>query len=187
MSRHPLRKIGADSHQKVLEKVVKYIRDGNHPGIACEAAGLSYIQFKRYMRIGDGLPTDWQPAPADIPLIEDFSQKVKVAQARAEVDIVTNIKAKAMTDPEIGLKFLARRYPGRWGDKSLQIKVDWNVEAARSLEAGEVTWEILEQEFGRELLEREVVPLLKSPQTVIIESKAVEVPIPAPKVKEMGL
>ena len=144
------------------------------------------MQFKNYMRVGDGLPTDWRPAPEDIPRIKEFSQKVKVAQAQAEVDIVTNIKAKAMTDPDIGLKFLARRYPGRWGDRSLQIKVAWNVEAARSLEAGEVTWEILEQEFGRELLEREVVPLLKSPQTIILESNTAETLI-APEAQEKAM
>ena len=165
MGRHPGRQIGSKEHKRVLAKVIKLIRAGNHPGIACEAAGLSYNQFKNYLRIADGLQTDWRPAPADIPLLQDFAKKVREALAQAETDVVGNVKTKAMTDPEIGLKFLARRFPSRWGEKSQHINVDiaWNIQVARALEAGEVTWEILEAEFGRELLEREVVPLLKEP------------------------
>ena len=190
MGRHPNRLFGSPEHKKVLAKVVKYIRSGNHPAIACEAAGLSYGQFKNYMQVADGLRIDWIPSPVQTRLIQQFVTRVREAQAQAETDIVANIKAKAMTDAEIGLKFLARRYPTRWGERSqhTNINIAWNIQVARALEAGEVTWEILEAEFGRELLEREVVPLLKEPEkgSIVIESKAT-VEGPEKEVKEIGL
>ena len=151
-------------HKAMREKIIEYIRNGNHVGIACEAAGLSAPLFYKYMQVGEGKPGgDWKPPPEWIPELEDFARRVRIAEAEAETQIVDTIKSRALTDAEIGLKFLRVRYPYRWGEKSLNINISWQAETVQALDRREVSWEALEAEFGKEILEREIVPLLPAP------------------------
>ena len=154
---------------KTQSTLLEYIRNGNHIRVACRAAGISpttYAKWVRWAEYKDRL----NPNPPPPELIE-FIEKIREAEANCEVEIVENVRARSMNDGELGLKFLARRYPERWGEKK-EVRTydkDWRYVALEMLRRKEITIEALEETLPKELYSElhgmpEVMRLLEAPQ-----------------------
>lgn len=87
---------------EVRKKLLAAIRAGNYITPACVFAGIARTTFDKWM-------TD--------PAYEDFQEEVKQAEAEAEAQAVALIYQAGQRDPELFFRFLARRFPERWGDK----------------------------------------------------------------------
>ena len=148
---------------KTQSTLLEYIRNGNHIRVACRAVGIhpnTYVQWVRWAEYKDRR----NPNPPPPELIE-FIDKVREAEAACEAEIVKNVRAEAMDDAEIGLKFLSRRYPERWGERKEihNYDKDWRVVALGMLRRGEVTLEALEESLPKELYS-EVAKMIEPPQ-----------------------
>ena len=157
--------IMGDDHRAIREKIIEYIRQGSHPAVACEAAGLSYKTFQKYIKVANGTETQWSPSPQIVKIIEEFVDAVRQAEAENEVEIVSFVKQEAMQDADTALKYLSRRYSHRWSEKSqnTSINITWQVQAAQMIQRGDITWDALEEEFGKAIVDNEIRPLLPEP------------------------
>lgn len=86
-------------------KITALLREGNHRVVAAEGAGISYECFRRWMN-------DERPAYLA------FRAAVIKAENEFETEIVSSIKAIALTDAKVALELLARRYPERWAQQT---------------------------------------------------------------------
>ena len=157
---------------EVRKAVIDHIRAGNHITTAVRAAGIEYGTFQKWMAIGEFRSLEKHPTPEFV----QFAEEVRRAEAECEAEIVDKIRTAALTDPELGLKFLARRHPERWSERQPPKQtVHWVVAATDMLRKGEITFDLLETELGPELA-GEVRKALEAPQGVVIEghSRSVE-------------
>src|SRR3990167_8443921 len=141
---------------EVKIKIIEAIRLGNHMSTAAMAAGISPQVLNGWIAQGEG--RRGRPTPE---LIE-FSKLLRQAEAEAEVEIVKTIRDNLGDDPASALRFLARRFPKRWGEKK-NVNVNWRVLAVRMLRSGEITPQVLEAEFCKKLA-TEVLAELEAPQ-----------------------
>ena len=188
---HGLAEIGVSEplylDPKLQSTLLEYIRNGNHIRVACRAAGIhpsTYAKWVKWAEYKDRL----NPEPPPPELIA-FIDKIREAEALCEAEIVKNIRSDAMENSEIGLKFLARRYPERWSERKEihNYDKDWRVVALGMLRRGEVTLEALEESLPKELYS-EVAKMIEAPQDgEIVEGELrVEIPQNAGSITEQG-
>lgn len=137
---------------EVKETILGHIRKGTHISVACEAAGISYGTYKKWIQRAERTDRSDPNEQAPIALIE-FVEEVRRAEAELESEIVNSVKGAAMNDGELGLKYLSRRFPARWREQreSIQHNVNWLIRAVDMVRKGETTLEILDDTLGPEL------------------------------------
>ena len=174
---HGLAEIGVSEplylDPKLQSTLLEYIRNGNHIRVACRAAGISPATYSRWVKWAE-YKDRLNPEPPPPELIA-FIDKIREAEALCEVEIVKNIRSDALESSEIGLKFLARRYPERWGERKEihNYDKDWRVVALGMLRRGEVTLEALEESLPKELYS-EVAKMIEAPQEESTQGELVE-------------
>jgi transposase len=94
--------------QAVQDRVCNAIKGGNYYEAACEAAGIGYSTFRRWMISGE----KQKKGP-----FRAFWEAVRKAEAEAEVLLVLQWQAKTPEDWRAARDLLARRFPDRWGPK----------------------------------------------------------------------
>mgnify|MGYP001589622991 CR=1 FL=1 len=146
--------------QDTEDKLYELISQGNYPSIACQALGISQSRYSIWMRRGENKDRNAGPTPE----LVRFALRMREAEAKAETTAVKQITAQIEKNPELGLKFLGRRFSERWGEKK-EINVSWTIRAVEMIKSGEVTLEALEAELGSQLTDK-VKALLEAPQTI---------------------
>lgn len=144
----------------IEDRLYELIKAGNYPSVACQAVGISSAVYGAWLRRGEFRDREGKPTPEQIR----FAQRMREAEALAETEMVGKIIQQADKNPDIGLKFLARRFKNRWGE-SREINVNWTVRALEAIKAGDLQIEDLEAELGPELTSK-VRAQLEAPQTL---------------------
>ena len=94
------------------ERIVSAISEGCHYKTACALAGVSYDSFYDWMKRGKA---------ATSGLHYEFYTAVKLAEAEAEVRLVSQWYAQTPTSWEACARFLARRFPERWAPRRVTV------------------------------------------------------------------
>ena len=97
----------------VQQRIVSALEAGNYREAAAAYAGIDYGTFGQWMRRGKGL----EPGRRQTPELVAFVAAVEAAEARAEVAIVAQWRAKIPENWPAARDFLARRYPDRWSNR----------------------------------------------------------------------
>lgn len=98
-------------------KLLSMIRAGAPLQSACAACGIGYSTLNEWRRRGEG--THKRKAT---PEYQEFSQKLSIAEAQAEVNLVALIRAAVPNDWRAGAWLLERRFSDRWSNtQRLQI------------------------------------------------------------------
>lgn len=91
---------------QLQEAIIVMLKRGNYRMVACEAVGIGYNTFKRWMKTGEQIPDG---------LYGQFRAAVVQAERDAESEAVAWILAAGRGDPKHLQWFLERKYPQRWG------------------------------------------------------------------------
>jgi transposase-like protein len=92
-----------------LERIVEAIRQGAYVEVAARSAGIAPSTFYEWRRRGE---------TGELPFSE-FSEAVDVAEAQAELAALGCIRsAWEKGDWRASFKFLERRFPARWAERS---------------------------------------------------------------------
>lgn len=145
---------------EIEEQLYELIKAGNYPSVACQAVGVSPSTYAHWMRRGEHRDRNANPNPDQVR----FANRMREAEAIAETNIVKQITDSVDKNPEMGLKFLSRRYRARWAE-SREINVNWTIKALEAIKAGDLTIEDLEAEIGSEMTEK-VKLMLEAPQSI---------------------
>ena len=175
---HGLSEIGVSEplylDPKLQSTLLEYIRKGNHIRVACRAVGINPGTYAKWVKWAEGKDRFATKPPP--PELIAFIDKIREAEALCEAEIVKNISTDALESSEIGLKFLARRYPDRWGERKEihTYEKDWRLVALGMLRRKEITIDALEETLPKELYSEfagmpEVARLLEAPQEEVIE------------------
>lgn len=167
----------SDFTEEVRDKIIASIKRGNYLSTACEEAGVPYRTFKDWMDRGEGkYRGSYDPDPA----YAEFASAVRQAEAEVESTVVSSVYEKSKEDPNVALRFLAVRFKPRWqqSHQTTNINVSWVVRAAKMIEEGDVTWELLEDEIGKDKA-NQVRAYLEAPQEKPVEAVYKEVEQPA--------
>lgn len=94
--------------------ILTYLRAGAYVETAAAAAGISkdtlYNWLRRGARVGE------KPTREELAL-QQFSDAVKMAMAKAELDDLTTIRAASKKNWQAAAWRLERKYPDRWGNR----------------------------------------------------------------------
>lgn len=107
--------MGRDSllTEQVEQKIVQAIIGGAHFEIACRYAGIAPRTGYDWMARGEGRA---RARPANTPFVH-FVQAVRDAEAQLEVIVIAQVRKGVPDNPNLGLNFLARRFPDRWANR----------------------------------------------------------------------
>ena len=137
--------------QEVQDAIVEAIRNGNYAKAACQQAGISYNTYKSWLQRGSGVHSRLPATPEYV----EFVEAVRQAEAECETEVVAWIYTKLKGDPALAMKFLALRFPERWGarlpTKPGEDEEDWHTRAKKMVDAGELTYEDAETELGPDI------------------------------------
>lgn len=97
----------------VQEKIVTAMLAGNYLEAACGWAGIARNTGLEWMARGEGR----DKGRGRNELYANFANEVRRAEAQAEVKTVAIIQKEIPENARLGLDFLARRHPDRWGPK----------------------------------------------------------------------
>lgn len=133
-------------------KFLKAIRSGNYIYVAAEQAGISRQTVNYFINRGEGKLAGKPTTPETLA----FALAFREAEAECEAELVSIVYEKAKSDPYLALKYLARRFPLRWGNRGKhQIREDnWQEKALEMIRNGELDRETVESEFGAELADQ---------------------------------
>lgn len=136
---------------EIQSAIVDSIRNGNYAKTACQQAGVSYNTYITWMQRGEGVHPRLPPAEE----YTAFAEAVRRAEAESETEIVSWVYIKLKGDPALAMKFLAQRFPERWGarlpTKAGEEEEDWRKRAKKMVEDGELTYEDAEHELGPDI------------------------------------
>ena len=142
------------------ETLFNLVADGNYPAVACAAVGISVTQYSNWIKRGEGRSRDHAATPEYVA----FATKMRQAEAKAEVHAVQKVKEGMDKNPELGLKYLGRRFRERWGEV-VTHKNDWTITAITMLKNGDVKWADLQGTFDADALAEIKTRLLESGET----------------------
>ncbi|MCA9635470.1 MAG: hypothetical protein KC420_05485 [Myxococcales bacterium] len=119
-----------------LDRLVALLRAGNYRKTAAAAVGISPRTLNGWLRDGRANYEAAQVDPSKLDEFGLFYELVIQAEAEAEVGAVRGVIELAYKKGDGGLllKFLERRYPDRWGRRSLDVSVS-TADAAAEAEA----------------------------------------------------
>lgn len=84
-----------------VNKILDAIRNGNYAYRAAALAGINQDTYYRWLK-----------------MYPEFSEAVSLAESECQQAILNNIMQFSKSDPDIGFRFLARRFPAEWGEKA---------------------------------------------------------------------
>lgn len=103
---------------EIKKKLLDAIRAGNYYEPACAYAGIDYSTFRNWMKKGE---------KAKKGVFLEFFQEVRQAEAEAEARMVL-LWQKQMPENWPAIRdFLERRYPERWGRRSVDVSMKQEV------------------------------------------------------------
>jgi hypothetical protein len=101
---------------KVQQKIVAAIEDGNYAKVAAEASGIAETTFYRWMSEGESAKTGKK---------REFWESVTRAENVAESKIVAQWKKLGEQDWRALMELLQRRYPERWANtQRIEVAVE---------------------------------------------------------------
>lgn len=104
--------------EDLIEKIAKYISEGNYVEVACAASGIGKTTYYRWFDIGEKSKSG---------IYREFRNAIKKAEADAETKYTGVIKDAANTGQWTAAAWwLERRYPERWGKRE-KLQVDANL------------------------------------------------------------
>lgn len=98
--------------EAVAEKIIQALRQGAFRKVAAVWAGISPRTFRDWMTAGLARP--------DSPHGR-FRRQVLQTEAAAEIAVGAMVYRAALTDPNLGLRYLAVRWRKRWGTNRFEI------------------------------------------------------------------
>ena len=96
----------------VQQRIVSAVAAANYYEAAAAYGGVDYRTLLRWMQRGE---------KAKDGIYRQFCQAVRQAEADSEVAIVATVRQSIPDNPRLGLDFLARRFPDRWGPKERHV------------------------------------------------------------------
>ena len=99
-----------------MEAYLSHVEKGAPPYLAAELAGVSRFTFYKWLHRG-GHP---RVADTDEEAYEPYATFVSetlMAEAKAHIDLVEAVHAKAQTDATVGVRYMKVRYPEDYGDQ----------------------------------------------------------------------
>jgi hypothetical protein len=94
---------------EIKEKLILAVQAGNYREAAAAYAGIAPATLYNWLEKGKNGKRG--------PYVE-LLESIKVAEGEAEARIVLSIRTKIPDDPNLGLRFLERRYAARWSQRS---------------------------------------------------------------------
>jgi hypothetical protein len=94
---------------EIKQKLVLAVQAGNYRDAAAGYAGIAPATFYNWLERGRKAKRG--------PFVE-LLEAIALAEADAEARIVLSIRTKIPDDPNLGLRFLERRYAARWSQRS---------------------------------------------------------------------
>lgn len=105
-------------------KMLTFIGNGAHlpvaarlADVAAEGGGIGRMQSKGAEYAAATVNGRMELEP-DVRVFADLHRQITVAEAWLEVSTVSGVQNKLRNDPELALKFLARRFPARWREQN---------------------------------------------------------------------
>lgn len=119
-----------------LDRLVALLRAGNYRKTAAAAVGISPRTLNGWIRDGRANYEAAQVDPSKLDEFGLFFELVSQAEADAEAGCVAGVIELAYRkgDGALLLRFLERRYPDRWGRRSLEVTVSTADAAAEAEE-----------------------------------------------------
>lgn len=102
---------------KLIENAEQLLRIGNYTETVCRYLGMGVGTWYRWMNEGEDAPVG--------SLKREFHDRVRAAEAGAEMDAVKNIHAAGQRYWQASSWYLERKFPSRWGR---QEKVQASIE-----------------------------------------------------------
>jgi hypothetical protein len=91
---------------QIQEAIILLLHRGNYRRVACEAVGVSYSTFAKWLAAGRSMPDS---------VYGQFLAAVVVAEREAESEAVAWILTAGRGDPKHLQWYLERKHPQRWG------------------------------------------------------------------------
>lgn len=138
-------------NQGMIDALSKAIAKGNYAVTACQLVGISEPAF--YGWIGQGVKDEENGKTETESLYLSLVKSLKRADAKAEtkmVDLIINT-AVEKKDGYLGMTYLERRHPERWGRKD-RARIDITEKRAITITHVEV---VLNQGDGKQVIEGE--------------------------------
>lgn len=92
---------------EIVDVILTAVRIGNYFTTAASLAGIHINTLYRWLSEGEDEDSQYH----------DFYLAMLMAEAEAEVSIVTVVRSAANSDYRAGLELLSRRFPERWSSK----------------------------------------------------------------------
>lgn len=105
-----------------IGRLLTFISNGAHLSVAAELAGIDRVS-NLYSRgaefLGDaiGAGQDRGDLEPEVRVFADVYRQITIAESWLELDIVKGVRKAIARDPDLGMKFLARRFPRRWREQ----------------------------------------------------------------------
>lgn len=99
--------------EQVKQKIVQAISAGNYFETACKYAGIGIATGYEWLARGEGRSRN-RPCSA---VYAEFAEAIRQAEGQCEVHAVARVQQAIPENPRLGLDFLARRFPDRWGNR----------------------------------------------------------------------
>jgi len=105
---------------ELIDKLAGYIAEGNYAITACALAGISQEAYYSWLRDASS-----ENQNGNRELLNHLTESIQKAEAIAEEKMVSLIRNTAVEkkDGYLGMTFLERRHPERWGRKD-RLQVD---------------------------------------------------------------
>ena len=99
--------------RELIDRIADLLRKGNYIATTCNLIGINQETFFKWMKEG-------HKAQRSTNLRAKFTKAVNEAMAEAETSIVEKVaEAVDKGDIKVGIDFLQRRYPSRWGKRQI--------------------------------------------------------------------
>ena len=94
---------------ELQERIISYIKEGNYVRVACQACGISHVEYYHWLKLAETDATEGVES-----LYTRFANAVKKAEAESEEKIVALILKAVPKNWIAGMTYLERRFPDRW-------------------------------------------------------------------------
>lgn len=113
---------GTWSPTSPIGRILTFVGNGSHLGVAANLAGVYRIS-NLYARGAeyDAEAADRTDLEPDERVFADLFRQITIAESFFEVNTVANITKRLNADPDLAMKFLARRFPARWREQTAML------------------------------------------------------------------
>jgi hypothetical protein len=112
-------------NEDIIKILERSLITGNHVTTACALAEIPTERFYKWMNKGRlYVENDGLEVPEEDEIYIDLFHRISYAQAQSEDTIVSLMYKFATEDWRAAAEFAKRRWPQRWGDKKLEMKVE---------------------------------------------------------------